>query len=76
MFDWNIPETAEVHPTNNHHKPMKISIEFNTDNAAFIDNPDEAGRILRQLASEVSENSSGIIRDHNGNTIGRWSWNA
>ena len=55
---------------------MSLQIDFETDNAAFIDHPDEAGRILRQLASEVSENSSGIVRDHNGNTIGRWSWNA
>ena len=55
---------------------MKISIEFDTDNAAFIDNPDEAGRILRQLASEVSENGSGLIRDHNGNGIGSWRWEA
>ena len=55
---------------------MSLQIDFDTDNAAFIDDPDEAGRILRQLASEVSENSSGIVRDHNGNTIGRWSWNA
>ena len=55
---------------------MTLSIDFETDNAAFVDDPDEAGRILRQLASEVSENDSGIIRDVNGNTIGRWSWNA
>ena len=53
---------------------MSLQIDFETDNAAFIDHPDEAGRILRQLASEVSENSSGIIRDHNGNTIGSWRW--
>ena len=54
---------------------MKIKIEFNTDNAAFADHPNEHGRfILRELALLIEENQSGPIHDINGNTIGAWSW--
>ena len=56
---------------------MKITIEFETDNAAF-DNPEEASKILRGISYELMDygyNSNGNIRDSNGNTVGRWSWN-
>lgn len=53
---------------------MKVLIEFNTDNAAFTDHPDAHGLILRELALLIKENQSGIIRDINGNTVGKWSW--
>ena len=59
---------------------MKLKIEFSTDNAAFSDDDLsaalEAGRILQELASKVSPDGSGIIRDHNGNAIGSWRWEA
>ena len=57
---------------------MSLQIDFETDNAAFGEDDLiaalEAGRILQELASKVSPDGSGIIRDINGNTIGRWSW--
>ena len=55
---------------------MKVSIEFNTDNAAF-DRPDdytEFERIMEELKTTVGHNSSGPIRDINGNAVGEWSW--
>ena len=55
---------------------MKVSIEFNTDNAAF-DRPDdyrEFERIMEELKTTIGHNNSGPIRDINGNTIGNWSW--
>ena len=59
---------------------MTLSIDFETDNAAFgeddLSAALEAGRILQELATKVSPGDSGTIRDHNGNTIGRWTWNA
>ena len=63
-----------IHPFIN---PMKVSIEFNTDNAAF-DKPDdyaEFERIMEELKTTVSHNNCGIIHDINGNNIGTWEWN-
>jgi len=75
MIDFGIPETAEIHPTN-HHKPMKVSIKFSTDNAAFEDHPDEIGRILREIgeAIELWGIFDGPCEDRNGNKIGTWSY--
>ena len=60
---------------------MKLSIEFNTDNAAFSEFPmDEVQRILTELGKRImqcadgSESVSGLVRDINGNTVGQWSW--
>lgn len=60
---------------------MKISIEFNTDNAAFDDdcsfNEDgmaEIRQILIKLSDRIRPDDSGPIRDINGNTVGTWSW--
>ena len=59
---------------------MTLSIDFETDNAAFAEDDLsaalEAGRILQELATKVSPNGSGLIRDHNGNAIGSWRWEA
>ena len=61
---------------------MKVSIEFNTDNAAFSDHPEsEMHRVFTQIQQQLThqqtigvESLGGIIRDSNGNTVGRWSW--
>ena len=54
---------------------MKVSIEFNTDNAAFSDFPaEEIRRILALLPDRMQPEDSGVIIDVNGNGIGEWSW--
>ena len=55
---------------------MKLSIEFDTDNAAFSDYPvDEIHRIFIEIRERIMDEAvGGIIRDSNGNTIGQWSW--
>ena len=61
---------------------MKVSIEFNTDNAAFDDDcaghrPSdyEISRILRSVVDQMAEGTTEArIRDSNGNTVGEWSW--
>lgn len=52
-----------------------FSLQFSTMNAAFEMNPyAEAGRILRSIANQVERmDTSGNIRDINGNRIGQWS---
>jgi hypothetical protein len=59
---------------------MKLVIEINMDNAAFVDakyNGDEAARILRTLASRlrgINLEAGGDdmnLRDENGNTVGK-----
>ena len=57
---------------------MKISIKFNLDNDAFQDDGElclESVAIqLRQIAEEVQWGTiDGIVRDLNGNTVGKWS---
>ena len=56
---------------------MRISIEINTENAAFADNENqEIARILQDLANKInhsypiSENEIQSLRDYNGNKIG------
>ena len=57
---------------------MKLKIEFDTDNAAFNDQDDpglEIRRILLAISFDITDvNTSGPVRDSNGNTIGAWSW--
>jgi hypothetical protein len=59
---------------------MKLVIEINMNNAAFVDakyNGDEAARILRTLASRlrgINLEAGGDdmnLRDENGNTVGK-----
>lgn len=48
-----------------------IRIEIETDNAAFIDNPNELGEILGSMAYQINGGiTSGIARDSNGNRCG------
>jgi hypothetical protein len=50
----------------------KVSIEFNTDNAAFDFPESEIGCILRQLADRIERKALfSAIRDSNGNTVGK-----
>ena len=60
---------------------MKVSIEFNTDNAAFDDDlkglhpsGTEIRRILLKLSDQIRQDDSGVIVDINGNAVGEWSW--
>jgi hypothetical protein len=52
-------------------------LRFEMDNAAFSDgnHPAEVARILHDIAERVAPGCTdcGIIRDINGNTVGRWS---
>lgn len=55
-----------------------ITIEINTTNQAFIDNPNELSKILAKLADKLAANRideqeaiQGVaLRDSNGNTVG------
>lgn len=56
---------------------MKITIKFDTDNAAFEDASHlESGRVLRRVAERIETHpglragDSITLRDSNGNTIG------
>ena len=64
---------------------MKFTLSINCDNAAFDDLGDgedgsgalpEVGRILQVLARRIEQgrvDTSGMLRDGNGNTVGQWS---
>lgn len=52
-----------------------VSLTFETDNAAFIDDGSEIPRILRAIADKVESGQwRGIVQDVNGNTIGEYSF--
>lgn len=59
--------------------PM-FKLEIETGNAAFDDAPLlEVARILRKLADEAeqsdgADHGGGVIRDANGNRVGKWSF--
>ena len=55
---------------------MRVHISFHTDNDAFQTSDDyqEFERVMEDLKTSIGHNSSGYIRDINGNTIGGWSW--
>ena len=54
---------------------MKVSIKFNTDNAAFEDHNNEISKILREIGEAIEQHgiTEGPCRDRNGNTVGQWS---
>jgi hypothetical protein len=56
-----------------------FTVTFKTESSAFdgAEFP-EIAETLRKLAYEVESpvNTSGIVRDVLGNTIGRWQWSA
>lgn len=49
-----------------------FKLEFKTDNAAFLDDPmTEPANVLRRVALRIEYGeTSGIVKDSNGNTIG------
>ena len=58
-----------------------FKIEFSTDNAAFDESDGyqaerEIRDILHKIAYYVTHHGdkSGMVRDSNGNTIGKWEW--
>lgn len=53
-----------------------FKLTFNTDNAAFQENmSDEIARALGGVIAKVQNgnNTSGVVRDSNGNNVGSWS---
>lgn len=57
-----------------------MRIQFNTDNSAFGEDnrsaQHEAGRILSEIGDNLRlGHNEGYIRDLNGNTIGKWTFN-
>ena len=52
---------------------MKLKIEIEMDNSAFIDDEDELKDIFRRVEYAVSVGAEGgSIRDGNGNKVGFW----
>lgn len=51
-----------------------LTVTLSTDSAAFEDRS-EIARCLRQVEADIEygSNSSGSIRDSNGNTVGQWT---
>lgn len=56
---------------------MRIEIEFDTDNAAFVESGDafaEPARLVRGVSERLAEGfTSGELRDYNGNRVGTWA---
>jgi len=57
----------------------KFTLSIDCDNAAFgEDKAREVSRILFELAASISpglmDDDDGKLRDVNGNTVGRWSY--
>ena len=53
---------------------MHVQIGFKTDNAAFTDYPEgEIELLLNEIISKLHQGFNvGIIRDSNGNRVGKW----
>jgi hypothetical protein len=52
---------------------MKITIDINTENAAFEDNPSEIKEIINKVAKQVNAGcNEDNLRDSNGNTVGKF----
>lgn len=55
----------------------RVTIEFNTDNSAFEENPSETHFILADLDEALARSKpgdDGKVYDTNGNRIGQWKW--
>jgi len=60
-------------------QPVELIIKINLDNDAFVESKFEVARCLSKVAGEILDtpgrgcvNSSGFIRDVNGNHVGQW----
>jgi hypothetical protein len=52
---------------------MKITIDINTDNAAFEDNTDELRSILIGINAKIAVGQrEGNLHDYNGNSVGKF----
>ena len=52
---------------------MKFTMEFECDNAAFEDNPDEVAHCVeRTLAAILNGRNFGVVYDTFGNRVGQW----
>lgn len=57
---------------------MKLTINLETDSAAFYEEPDEAEIICLGAVTKAFNTPSGptgccgVLRDHNGNKVGNW----
>jgi len=50
-----------------------FELKFETANEAFTFPEDEVARILREVAKQAERGeTSGRVRDHNGNRVGFW----
>ena len=55
-----------------------VTIQINTDNAAFEDNPTELSDILESIATCYRESGyfADYVYDSNGNKVGQINWKA
>ena len=55
-----------------------VTIQINTDNAAFEDNPTELSDILESIATRYRESGyfADYVYDSNGNKVGQINWKA
>lgn len=53
---------------------MKLRIEINCDNAAFLSDPvSEVARIMGKIVEELDPDQGKVkVRDINGNVVGYW----
>lgn len=58
---------------------MELIIKINVDNDAFVEGKYEVARCLSKVAGDILDtpgqglvNSTGFIRDSNGNRVGQW----
>lgn len=55
---------------------MRFTLGITMDNAAFDEPGPELRTLLyevkRQIENDVAPGSSGMVRDTNGNTVGKW----
>jgi hypothetical protein len=58
---------------------VELIIKINLDNDAFVESKFEVARCLAKVAGEILDtpgqgcvNSSGSVRDVNGNRVGQW----
>lgn len=54
----------------------QLTIQINTDNAAFEDKEEEISRLLKEVSRKIENGiSSGNLKDLNGNNVGNFDLN-
>ena len=53
---------------------MKLTIEIDTDNDAFHEDPEQVRHLLDRVSDQVETGvrGAGNLMDSNGNTVGTW----